>query len=224
MHRLPASGASRLPKPKSSSTLSNGVAAHPPRHAPPRSKSPPARLQSPFASSNNNHSSNNKNNNHNHHLPKSNGNNSTNNSNNRSTSGEITALSDKLMHSINDQTKLDERLQLSRRQLQTYQRRVSEYERDIADGVLVRRGAAEEENASLRQMLEQERNERVAVEKDKREIELELENLTAALFEEANKVCCLFLKIGHGFLRLLRYANCLGGLDGTGGQERPGAG
>lgn len=99
------------------------------------------------------------------------------------------------MHSFNDQTKLDERLQHAKRESQSYQRRLAEleaqtkqYERDIADGVLVRRSREAEENAGLRRMLEQERSERIAVETEKREIELELENLTAALFEEANKV------------------------------------
>lgn len=56
----------------------------------------------------------------------------------------------------------------------------------IASGLLVRKGQVERALAQLREELEQERTAREAAEKAKKQTESELENLTSALFEEAN--------------------------------------
>lgn len=61
----------------------------------------------------------------------------------------------------------------------------------IARGILIRKSIAELEKSKLTASLAEEKRQRAVVEKEKKGIEQELENLTAALFEEANKVCTL---------------------------------
>lgn len=58
----------------------------------------------------------------------------------------------------------------------------------IATGALVRKAEVEEQASRLVTKLAEERKRRTVVEKDKKGIEQELENLTTALFEEANQV------------------------------------
>ena len=110
-------------------------------------------------------------------------------------SKEIAALSNKLIHAINHQTDLDDNLSQTRHQLDAARERIRQLEytdqehRSMIDNrILVRWTDVENDTLRLRVSLADERKQRVQVEKDKKAIEQELENLTAALFEEANQV------------------------------------
>ena len=108
---------------------------------------------------------------------------------------EVTALSNKLIAAINDQTSLEDALAAARLELerskesaQRLQSLNQEHDQALADGTLVQRAEMEEENAQLQESLEAERQRRIVVEKERISIEQELETLTTALFEEANQV------------------------------------
>ncbi|KAI5279455.1 rab guanine nucleotide exchange factor S2, partial [Ascosphaera aggregata] len=110
-------------------------------------------------------------------------------------SNEVAALSDKLIQAINNQTFLDDSLQEARQELDHYRHRVLElelltkqHERDVAEGNLLRKEDTDEEMGELRSIIEKERIQRSIIEKEKKDIESELETLTAALFEEANRM------------------------------------
>ncbi|KAB8290542.1 hypothetical protein EYC80_010967 [Monilinia laxa] len=86
-------------------------------------------------------------------------------------------------------------LSATRHELETARERNKQLEREnrehkalVSSGVLIRSSVAEAEKAKLVAALIEEKNKRREVEKDKKSIELELENLTTALFEEANKM------------------------------------
>ena len=110
-------------------------------------------------------------------------------------SDEVATLSNKLIHAINYQTDLDDSLNATRHELEGAQERVRRLERLtkehqslVANGILVRRSDLESDLLRLRTTLADERKQRVKTENEKKGIELELESLTAALFEEANEV------------------------------------
>ncbi|TGO22660.1 hypothetical protein BPAE_0159g00070 [Botrytis paeoniae] len=110
-------------------------------------------------------------------------------------SEEVTTLSKKLINAINQQTTLDDSLSATRHELEASRERNKQLEREnrehkalVSNGVLIRSSIAEAEKAKLNAILTEERNKRREVEKEKKSIELELENLTTALFEEANKM------------------------------------
>ncbi|CAI4218266.1 unnamed protein product [Parascedosporium putredinis] len=90
---------------------------------------------------------------------------------------EVTTLSNKLIRAINHQTILDNNLGEARRDLEVARDRIRQLE---------------ELTESQREMLAgdvvEERKAKEEVEEEKRKIERELENLTTALFEEANKM------------------------------------
>ena len=69
--------------------------------------------------------------------------------------------------------------------------------------MLIDKSVVDQEKSNLHKVLAEERKQRGEVEKEKKSIEQELENLTQALFEEANKVslasgrtCRIFLADG----------------------------
>lgn len=110
-------------------------------------------------------------------------------------SNEVAALSVKLVQAINNQTTLDDDLVAARQGLEDAQTRIQalelengKYRRDIDQEVLVRKVDMDYEISCLQASLAEEKAERAHIEKDKKTIEQELETLTAALFEEANKV------------------------------------
>ncbi|TVY57947.1 Rab guanine nucleotide exchange factor sec2 [Lachnellula cervina] len=110
-------------------------------------------------------------------------------------SNEVATLSNKLINAINHQTNLDDNLSETRIELEASQKRVMQLELEnqehadfLARGVLVRRSIADAEKNKLLALLAEERRQRVETEKDKKGMEQELENLTTALFEEANKM------------------------------------
>ena len=110
-------------------------------------------------------------------------------------SNEVAALSNKLIHAINHQTDLDDTLSQTRHQLEAAQEHIQQLERTdqehksmMENRILVKWADVESDTLRLRMNLAEERRQRAQVEKDKKSIEQELENLTTALFEEANQV------------------------------------
>ncbi|KAL2150054.1 hypothetical protein VTH82DRAFT_7730 [Thermothelomyces myriococcoides] len=110
-------------------------------------------------------------------------------------SDEVATLSTKLINAINHQTTLDDNLSAARLELEKSRARIRELEakveeqREMLEGdVWVRRASVEAESAELRARAAEEKRARLDMEQQKKKIEQELENLTAALFEEANKM------------------------------------
>ncbi|KKK14336.1 hypothetical protein P175DRAFT_0434581 [Aspergillus ochraceoroseus IBT 24754] len=110
-------------------------------------------------------------------------------------SNEVAALSAKLVQAINNQTKLDDNLVATRQDLDQARERVralesanESYRRDIENLVYIKKSDADDEITRLKAALAEEKAQRISVEKEKKGIEQELEALTAALFEEANKM------------------------------------
>ena len=108
---------------------------------------------------------------------------------------EVTTLSTKLINAINHQTTLDDNLSAARMELDKSQDRIRQLETQVeeqremlAGHVWVKRTTMEAEKAKLALRVAEEKRARLDMEQQKRKIEQELENLTAALFEEANKM------------------------------------
>ncbi|PLB52377.1 putative GDP/GTP exchange factor Sec2p [Aspergillus steynii IBT 23096] len=110
-------------------------------------------------------------------------------------SNEVAALSVKLVQAINNQTTLDDNLVATRQELEQAQTRIrtlesenEKYRRDIDQEVVIKKSDVDYEILRLKAALADEKAQRALVEKEKKGIEQELETLTAALFEEANKM------------------------------------
>ncbi|EEH50004.1 uncharacterized protein PADG_06083 [Paracoccidioides brasiliensis Pb18] len=110
-------------------------------------------------------------------------------------SNEVANLSNKLIQAINNQTVLDDTLAATRRELELTRSRIRQMEEqirkhddDLSSGVLMKRVDVEKEWAKLKDEAAEQRTQRVNIQREKKAIELELETLTAALFEEANKM------------------------------------
>ncbi len=108
---------------------------------------------------------------------------------------EVATLSNKLINAINYQTNLDDTLSHTRMELEESRGKIRELEGQIeqqremlAGDVWVRRKTVDAEKAVLLGRVAEEKKARHDVEQQKRRIEQELETLTAALFEEANKM------------------------------------
>ncbi|KAF2155945.1 Sec2p-domain-containing protein, partial [Myriangium duriaei CBS 260.36] len=108
-------------------------------------------------------------------------------------SGEVAMLSTKLINAINHSTSLDDSLQQVHIELKAARHRIEELERDkashtkdVADGVLLKKVEVDSNIQQLRSELDQARREREASDKAKKQMEIELESLTASLFEQAN--------------------------------------
>lgn len=108
---------------------------------------------------------------------------------------EVTTLSNKLINAINHQANLGDMLNQTRQELDASRERVRQLEAEaenhasqITNGSLVDFDVVKAERTKLLASLAEESKKRGAAEKEKAAIELELENLTTALFEEANKV------------------------------------
>lgn len=108
---------------------------------------------------------------------------------------EVATLSNKLINAINHQTNLGDMLNQTRSELDASRERIRQLEAEaeghatqITNGSLVDFGVVKAERTKLLASLTEEAKKRGAAEKEKAAIELELENLTTALFEEANKV------------------------------------
>lgn len=110
-------------------------------------------------------------------------------------SNEVATLSNKLINAINHTTTLDDTLSETRHELETTRERLKKVEAEnkehrelVARGILVRKSVTDIEKVRLQVSLSEEKRHRAEIEKEKKSIELELENLTTALFEEANKM------------------------------------
>ncbi|OJJ43431.1 hypothetical protein ASPZODRAFT_146146 [Penicilliopsis zonata CBS 506.65] len=110
-------------------------------------------------------------------------------------SNEVAALSVKLIQAINNQTTLDDTLVATRQELEDAQKKLrtleaenQKFRQDVAAGVLIKKIDTEHEILRLKADLAEERAQRSLAERGKKSIEQELETLTAALFEEANKM------------------------------------
>lgn len=108
---------------------------------------------------------------------------------------EVATLSTKLVNALNHQTNLDDTLSSTRQELESSQDRIRELEETVArqtemlaGDVWVKRKAVESEKKELLSKIVDEKRVRGEMEKEKKKIEQELENLTQALFEEANKM------------------------------------
>lgn len=108
-------------------------------------------------------------------------------------SSEVAMLSTKLVNAINYQTNLDDSLQQTRHELDQARQRVAQLEEEnrqhaqlISCGALVKQADVNRTITKLRTELTTEKAARIEAEKVKKQVESELENLTTALFEEAN--------------------------------------
>jgi predicted nuclease with TOPRIM domain len=108
---------------------------------------------------------------------------------------EVATLSNKLITAINHQTDLDDSLAATRHELEHSREQIrqleasnKEYAEAVSNGTLVNKSDVDEELSKLRDAAEEERNARSVADKARKKIELEVETLTAALFEEANQV------------------------------------
>lgn len=108
---------------------------------------------------------------------------------------EVAALSVKLVQAINNQTNLDDSLVATRQELeraqsmnQALRSENEKYRQDIDQEILIKKIDSDLEISRLQNALTEERSLRMVIEKEKKTIEQELETLTAALFEDANKV------------------------------------
>ena len=110
-------------------------------------------------------------------------------------SSEVQMLSTKLINAINFSTNLDDTLQSTRQELERAQKELAKVQAEkkslddaVSLGMLVRRADVDKTIERLRFDLSRERVERDKAEKAKKQTESELENLTSALFEEANSM------------------------------------
>lgn len=108
---------------------------------------------------------------------------------------EVATLSNKLINAINHQTILDDSLSAARHELDAARDRIRDLETQnasqremLAGDVWVRKHTVEAEKKVWQAKIAVERQKRLDTEMEKKKIEQELENLTAALFEEANKM------------------------------------
>lgn len=108
---------------------------------------------------------------------------------------EVAALSTKLINAINNQTLLDDSLSNAQHELENAKGTIRSLEAQVAShkemmhgDVWIRRSTVESEKRVMQGKVMEERNKRLEMEREKKKIEQELENLTTALFEEANKM------------------------------------
>ncbi|CAG8087396.1 unnamed protein product [Penicillium nalgiovense] len=120
---------------------------------------------------------------------------STSSSHHPDLSNEVAALSVKLIQAINNQTNLDDSLVATRQELELAQGKIQalefqneKYRREIDNKVYIKKVDSDREISQLRDALAEETVQRLAAEKGRKNIEQEVETLTAALFEEANKM------------------------------------
>ncbi|PVI06509.1 Sec2p-domain-containing protein [Periconia macrospinosa] len=108
-------------------------------------------------------------------------------------SQEVATLSTKLINAINHQTNLDDVLQQTRHErdaakdkLSKVELRLRVHEEKMFKGLVVDKVIFDKMEKQMRMELDEERKRRTAAEVAKRKTDAEVEQLTAALFEEAN--------------------------------------
>ena len=110
-------------------------------------------------------------------------------------SQEVSTLSTKLINAINHSTMLDDSLQQTRHELEAARERlaqlevlVKQHEALVSKGLLVDKVVYDKMEKQLASELQEERKRRAQAESAKRKTDSEVDDLTAALFEEANVV------------------------------------
>lgn len=110
---------------------------------------------------------------------------------------EVAKLSSKLIAAINHQTTLDDtlnstrhELEISRERQQHLEAETDDYRKQISSGALVRSIVVRKARMEMDATILKEKKAREEAEQATKKMETELENLTSALFEEANKVSC----------------------------------
>ncbi|KAL1649891.1 rab guanine nucleotide exchange factor S2 [Didymella pomorum] len=108
-------------------------------------------------------------------------------------SQEVSTLSTKLINAINHSTMLDDSLQQTRHELEAAKKRleqlevqVKDHEQKVTKGLLVEKVVYDKMERQMSTELQEERKRRAEAERLKRNTDSEVEQLTAALFEEAN--------------------------------------
>lgn len=111
------------------------------------------------------------------------------------TKDEVAVLSDKLISAINHQQQLDDNLAQARHELETansraaeLEARIKDYEARISNGDLMSKETAEKENEKTRSDAEAVRRQNEQLLQEKKSLQVDAENLSASLFEEANKM------------------------------------
>lgn len=119
-------------------------------------------------------------------------------------SQEVSTLSTKLINAINHSTMLDDSLQQTRHELEAAKKRleqleaqVKSHEQKVAKGLLVEKVVYDKMERQMSTELQEERKRRAEAERLKRNTDSEVEQLTAALFEEANVVSVVKLDTRH---------------------------
>ncbi|RKF62164.1 Rab guanine nucleotide exchange factor SEC2 [Erysiphe neolycopersici] len=110
-------------------------------------------------------------------------------------SSEVTTLSNKLINAINHQTSLDDTLSATQHELAVLQHRSKFLEQEnkkfvdlIEQGLLVKKSTVDSIQEKLNAIISEERRKREEAERQKEKMDQEVLNLTATLFEEANKM------------------------------------
>ena len=110
-------------------------------------------------------------------------------------SNEVAMLSTKLINAINHQTNLDDSLQHTRHELEKAKRKIVELEtktllhaRQMRVGLLVKKADVDAQVNAMQEELFDAQKARDVSDRGRKEMEVELETLTSALFEEANTV------------------------------------
>lgn len=108
---------------------------------------------------------------------------------------EVATLSDKLISAINHQQKLDDSLNQTRHELEAAKAKIAELEAKekeqqerISNGDLVSKDEIDKLKAKSEAEVAEEKKQKQQALQEKKGMEAELENLTASLFEEANKL------------------------------------
>ena len=111
------------------------------------------------------------------------------------TSAEVSALNEQLIRAMNQQTSLDDTLAQSRHELEAARKEIARLESEnnghnerLSTGTVITKDDADRVNDGILVKLKEERRQRTLAEQDRSKMEAELENLTASLFEEANKM------------------------------------
>ncbi|KAK5945119.1 rab guanine nucleotide exchange factor S2 [Knufia obscura] len=108
---------------------------------------------------------------------------------------EVAVLSDKLISAINHQQRLDDSLAEARHELEAANRRtaqleakVREYESRITSKELMTKESVEKQYEKVNADMEETNRQNGRLSQEKRSLQIEMENLSASLFEEANKM------------------------------------
>lgn len=108
---------------------------------------------------------------------------------------EVAVLSDKLIAAINHQQTLDDNLAQTRHELESantraaqLEQKIKDYESRIASKELMSKEIVDQRNEKLYADMEGTRKKNEALSQEKRTLQSEMENLSASLFEEANKM------------------------------------